>query len=694
MSVKWDKDPLARWMDQPTDGRSTPQPPSELEAAHQQLARQLIERRDRILQAVHRATERFLRKHPSEGSILPLLEDLGAAAEVSRVYIFENYPDDNGALFTSQRNEWVQDGIESQISNPDLQQIPLHRAGFDRWAQLLDRGEVIHGHIDQFPEDEQALLRPQAIRSILVAPIFVGERWWGFIGFDECRRKREWSPIEIEALKTAANIIGATLQHQQVADALLASEMKYRLVVENAHEAIIIVQDDKFKFINSRGEEISGYSLQELMSRPFLELVHPEDRQMVAEHHIKRQKGEEIPQIYCLRMVSRKGDIIWLENNGVIIEWEGRPATLNFLSDITEHCQAQTALRESEAHVQVIEEKYRQLFENESDAVMVFDAETERFEEANHATLDLFGYAKDEFFNLTVHDISAEKEKTRHSVKQVKSSQTRGHKVPLRQFRRKDGSTFPGEIFASSFVSGGKKKLIGAVRDISDHLQVQEKIHALTHELIKAQENERHRIACYLHDQVAQDLSIIKIGCDTLLDDIEPSPEKIPVKLAEFSKLLKQSITAVRDLTYDLRPPGMDQLGLVRTAFQYCNDFKSRGGIEIDFFSAGMENLTLDFDYEINIFRIIQEGLNNVRQHAEASRAAVRLVASAPNIILRIEDNGKGFEVKRRMSEALKEKRMGLSNLEERVSLLGGNLSIQSTRAEGTKIKAEIPIRE
>ena len=563
MSVKWDSDPLVRWMDQPTDDRNRPDQASDLETAHQQLARQLIERRDRILQAVHLATERFLRTHPSEKNIGPLLEALGTAAEVSRVYIFENSSDSNGTILTSQRNEWVHDGIDSQISNDELQQMPLHEAGFERWARELSSGNVVYGHIDQMPQSEQAVLLEQEIQSILVAPIFVGQRWWGFIGFDECSRRREWSPIEIEAIQTAANIIGAALQHQRVAEALLASEQKYRL-----------------------------------------------------------------------------------------------------------------------------------LFENEYDAVMVFDAGTERFEDANRATLDLFGYTKEEFLQLTVHDISAERKKTRDAVNKVKQQHAEGHRVPLRHFQRKDGSTFPGEIFASTFDSHGKKKLIGAVRDISEHLRDKEKIHALTRELIIAQEDERHRIALYLHDQVAQDLSIIKIGCDTLLDSIDSASPEVKEKVAGYSKLLSKSISAVRDLTYELHPAGMDQMGLVRTTFQYCADFSSRSGIKVDFFSAGMEDLDLDFDIEINIFRIIQEGLNNIRHHADASRTAVRLVASAPNIILRIEDDGKGFEVNKRLSDSLTEKRMGLSSMEERAGLLGGNISIQSTPGEGTKIKVEIPIRE
>ena len=138
-----------------------------------------------------------------------------------------------------------------------------------------------------------------------------------------------------------------------------------------------------------------------------------------------------------------------------------------FAQDLTMQHQTELALRENE-------EKYRQLFENESDAVMVFDAETGRFEDANQATLDLYGYSKEEFLTLTVADVSAEKEKTRVAVKQVNLEELDCKYVPLRYFRRKDGSVFPGEINAGNFISGGRKLIIGAVRDITERVNAQE----------------------------------------------------------------------------------------------------------------------------------------------------------------------------------------------------------------------------
>ncbi len=659
----------------------------ELEREERELAIKLLRRRDNILKAVHLFTERFLRMPLTESSIEPILETLGHAAEVSRVYVFENTTRPDGILVTSQRYEWVTTGIKAQIDNSDLQELPWLEAGFERWVKTLGHHKLIYGDICDFPDTEREILAAQEIISILVAPIFVGNQWWGFIGFDDCRSAREWSPVEIEALKTAANVIGAAIQRKQAEDALLDSEKKYRLVVENANEGIVITQDGRLKFVNHQTTEVSGYSNEELKTASFLDFVHPDDRDMVIQHHLNRLSGLEQPSVYSFRMIDSNGETKWIRNNGVIIEWEGRPATLNFLLDYTERKQASDALAESE-------EKYRQLFENESDAVMIFDAETLQFEDANPATLSLFGYSKPEFLALTVEDISVEKGKTRISVDKPVHSGTQHPEVPLRHFRRKDSTTFPGEISTGKFISGRRHKIIGAVRDITTRIQAEDKIRTLNQQLIKAQENERNRIAGYLHDHVAQDLSSLKIGLETLFDNHWEMSDDIKSKIGDMSKMLQDSIIAVRDLSYDLHPSGMDQLGLIRTVYQYCDDFSEKNNVSVDFYTAGMKDLKLDFDTEINLYRLIQESLNNVKKHAHADHVTIRIVASSPNIILRIEDNGKGFDVESRLARSLQEKCMGLSSMEERVSLLNGRMSIKSQPSKGTRILIEVPCKE
>ena len=117
------------------------------------------------------------------------------------------------------------------------------------------------------------------------------------------------------------------------------SEEKYRLVVENANEAIVVAQEGYMKFVNPKMIDILGYSEKALLSKPFVKFIHPEDRNMVLERHIKRIKGEEVPPIYDFRVIDKKGNIKWLEINAVAIAWDNQPATLNFLTDMTKRKQ-------------------------------------------------------------------------------------------------------------------------------------------------------------------------------------------------------------------------------------------------------------------------------------------------------------------------------------------------------------------
>jgi signal transduction histidine kinase len=107
-----------------------------------------------------------------------------------------------------------------------------------------------------------------------------------------------------------------------------------------------------------------------------------------------------------------------------------------------------------------------------------------------------------------------------------------------------------------------------------------------------------------------------------------------------------------------------------------------------------MDRLKLDSESQINLYRLIQEGLNNIKKHAHAGNAVVKLVAASPHIILRVEDDGIGFDVKERELRTSAEKRMGLRSMKERVNLLGGEMQIHSMPMKGTKILIKIPIQE
>jgi two-component system, cell cycle sensor histidine kinase and response regulator CckA len=144
---------------------------------------------------------------------------------------------------------------------------------------------------------------------------------------------------ELEALK---------MEHQRTAQALLKSEEKYRLLVENANDAIFIAQDDVLKFCNQKTEEMTGYKRQDLSQIPFIHFIHPEDREMVLERHKKRLDGEHPPSKYSFRIITKSDVQLWVQLNSVRIDWEGRPATLNFLRDINEERRLEAQLRYSQ----------------------------------------------------------------------------------------------------------------------------------------------------------------------------------------------------------------------------------------------------------------------------------------------------------------------------------------------------------
>jgi len=235
----------------------------------------------------------------------------------------------------------------------------------------------------------------------------------------------------------------------------------------------------------------------------------------------------------------------------------------------------------------------------------------------------------------------------------------------------------------------------GMNRDITKRRRAEEHIRLLTQQSLRAQESERLKLSRELHDTIGQELSALKIGIDTLLDDQpEEFVHRMGQRVVKLSKMLQETIAEVRNLAYDLRPSTLEQFGLVQTIYQYCDEFSRRNGIQVHVLCAGMDDLDLGFDTRITLFRLVQEGLNNVRKHAEAKNVSLRLVASSPMIIFNLEDDGKGFDVQNRMMSTLRERCMGICSMEERVALLGGTMKLDSRPTQGTRIRIEVPLRE
>ncbi|MGA2670197.1 MAG: PAS domain S-box protein [Dehalococcoidia bacterium] len=262
---------------------------------------------------------------------------------------------------------------------------------------------------------------------------------------------------------------GDVTRRKKAEKALEKSEERYRQFAENAGEAIFVVQDGVIKFINPKGAELAGYSIEELVSKPFVQLIHPNDVDMVADRYARRLKGEAVPQIYNFRIIRKDGDIRWGELNAVPISWDNRAAVLCFASDVTERKRAEERLKESE-------QKYRTILEEMGDGYFETDL-AGNLTFVNDEMTRRLGYSREELIGMNYGALRPKEES-----KAVFEAYNRMYKTgePLRDFFTeiicKDGR----HIFAetSAFPTRNEKGEIigfrGIRRDITERKRAEE----------------------------------------------------------------------------------------------------------------------------------------------------------------------------------------------------------------------------
>ena len=204
-----------------------------------------LKQREKLLEVTAKAISMILKGNNLGSSLLDAFALLGSITETDRVYLFENhFSPETGKPMMSQRFEWCNNSFEPQIDNPELQNLPYHD-NFSRWYDTLSSGSLIKGFVKDFPESEREILEPQDIQTILVAPVMIGDHFWGFIAFDECKFERLWTTVEENILSTAADTIGALYVRKRNEEELLAA-------IEKSKES------DKLKssFLNNMSHEI------------------------------------------------------------------------------------------------------------------------------------------------------------------------------------------------------------------------------------------------------------------------------------------------------------------------------------------------------------------------------------------------------------------------------------------------------
>lgn len=285
---------------------------------------------------------------------------------------------------------------------------------------------------------------------------------------------------------------------------------------------------------------------------------------------------------------------------------------------------------------------------------------------------------------------------TAHSI-QLELSQARAQEKFLREKRSElerslkqlDQMVQKAEGLVSQV--GMVLKLLGNdLQDISDKIEGMQQLQQMGYKIIKAQEEERKRVAREIHDGPAQAMANIVMRAEVCERMLLIKPDKVAEELQELKRLIRLSLQDLRKVIFDLRPMALDDLGVVPTLKRYLADFQEENKINTEFVFRGQEQ-RLTSSLEVAIFRTVQEALTNIVKHAAALRVIVKLEFAEEKVYLVINDNGKGFNLEQVMGDVNRES-YGLISMKERVELLKGEISITSVLDQGTEIRAIIPL--
>ncbi|HEV7743824.1 MAG TPA: PAS domain S-box protein [Pyrinomonadaceae bacterium] len=350
---------------------------------------------------------------------------------------------------------------------------------------------------------------------------------------------------------------------------------------------------------------------------------------------------------------------------------------------ITERNQAGTALRESE-------ERYRELFENAKDAIYVHDLKG-TYTSINRASELLSGYARQEIIGRNFADFIAPENLAEVRENLCTKLATKGETNYEVDVIRKDGQPVPVEISSRSIYENGVMVGVqGTVRDITERKRAQEALQMFSRQLIETQEQERRRIALELHDQIGQVLTVVKMNL-TSVQRACPAPEAAPY-IKDNMDLVDEALRLVRDLSIDLRPLLLDDLGLVAALRWYLDRYAQRTGVKADFHVELPKNADrVSHEIETACFRIVQEALTNIGRHAQAEYVSIQLTGDKRELFLRVKDDGIGFDPNLLRTRAMRDATLGLLGMQERAHAAGGTIEIDSAPSKGTEIRLRFP---
>lgn len=454
------------------------------------------------------------------------------------------------------------------------------------------------------------------------------------------------------------------------------AEDRYRNLVEFSPDGIVVTDETgKILFANSAlARTLGAKDAASLLGHNYVDFIQPNDRQEARQRIDRLVAGQTTPWVVS-DAIRLDGVVVQVERAGVPVRIENRVLAQGFVRDVTEREQTRRRLQA--------------LFDTAIDAIVFIDS-TGRPVDANPAACELLGYSREEIQAMPFDSLVApdEREAIKDLCRELSDSRRMSGRMMI---MRKGGETREVEYRTVSNILPG---LHGAfMHDITDRTRAEESLRQLSGRLLRLQDEERRRIAQQLHETTAQTLIALKLNLAKARQSTSDG-DTLKNALDETESLAEQSINEVRTLSYLLHPPMIDEIGLVPSVEWFIRGFQERTAIHVDL-SAASDIGRFSPAIETAVFRIIQEALTNVQRHARSANVTIRIVRSADDVRLVIEDMGRGLPegLRGQPIEVVAAAGVGVAGMYQRARDLGGTMNLRSDD-HGTCIEVRLPIRE
>lgn len=503
------------------------------------------------------------------------------------------------------------------------------------------------------------------------------------------------------AAKGAAGQNPAALQESEfkrAEEALRVNEARFRSAFGFApHGMALVSPAGRFLQVNRFLCQMLGYSEPELLELRFQDISHPDELD-ASVSGVKELLDGHLQLFEIEKKYLRKdGQTVWAHVRSNLLR-DSAAEPLYFVShvqDITERKQAEEALRQSE-------ERYFRLVELSHDGILIHSQGKLVF--LNPAAAKIVGAASpDQMIGKNVLDLV---HPDYRSVVEERIRQL-SHGATFQPFLRQklvklDGSEVYVESAGIPFVYKGHPCIQVIFRDVTEITRAEEEknrlfrefkaardeLRSLSRRLVQVQELERRRIARELHDEIGQELTALRLNIE---HGSTASGEAAHASCLEAQARVNKLLGLVRELSLDLRPTMLDDLGLLPALLWQFDRYASLSGIKVHFKHLGIEGRRFSPEIETTAYRIVQEAMTNVLRHSRAKEVNVTVWVSDQNqtLAIQIADDGAGFDVDASFQAG---KSSGLSGMRERAALLGGRFLVQSVPREGTTLTAELPL--